>query len=105
MLPSNLWRRLKDAGMLVFRPDRGWETKTDGSSTARAFEPGTTCRGRAVLFCGARSRDAHPVPDGSAGGRREGHGPNRLAGAAQRGNRAARAGVAVVSAAKTTDMD
>jgi len=25
-----------------------------------------------VLFCGARSRDAHPVPDGSAGGRREG---------------------------------
>src|SRR5438067_6252789 len=91
MLPSNLWPRLKDSGMLVFRPDRGWETKTDGSSTARTFGPGTTCRGRAVLLCGARSRDAHPVPDDIDGRRWQAGSADRLAGAAQRGNRAARA--------------
>src|SRR6266700_3948200 len=91
MPPINCCLRPAASGTLLVRPDRGWETGANGDAAASAVERGRTRYGGGALYDGARCRDAHPLSDGLAGGRRQVGSADRLDGAAQRGHGTSRA--------------
>src|ERR1041385_231965 len=83
MLPPNsvvVWRI---SGIVVVRPDRGWENAVDDRYVAVAVGP-RNARGRGrALRADAQCHRAHQLPDGLAGGRRTDDHRDQLAGAAR----------------------
>src|SRR5260370_39232247 len=92
MPPINCCLRPAASGTVLVRPDRGWETGANGDAAASAVERGGTRHGGGALHDGARCRDAHPLSDGLAGGRRQVGPADRLVGAGEGGHRTARGG-------------
>src|SRR5262249_50928440 len=88
MLPDRHCVKLVSSGMLILRPDRGWEENADGGAAEGAPGAGAACGGRPTLPSSARCRDAHALPDDPAGGRWQARPTDRLDDTTQRGHRA-----------------
>src|ERR1051326_2873945 len=86
MLPNRDCVNAMASGMVVSRPDTGWETTADGSSAEGCIDGRAACADRATVSRGARRGDAHAVSDDSARGRRQARATDRLDDAAQRGH-------------------
>src|SRR5215471_18316035 len=78
MLPDRHCVNLVSSGMLILRPDRGWEKNADGGAAEGAPGAGAACGGRPTLPSSARCRDAHALPDDPAGGRWQARPTDRL---------------------------
>src|SRR6516162_1768123 len=86
MLPDRDCVKLVSSGMLLLRPDRGSERKTDGGAVEGAVGRGAARGGRPTLPSGSGCRDAHALPDGPAGGRWQAGPADRLDDPPQRGH-------------------